>query len=141
MKNFNKVDIFVAFLISLLAVGLAAYLYSLSGLLPGFVLPLGVSVIAGFVNLFVKHRKGLNLLVGLPAIDKQFVALAIGATLFGLLMPILFPSGAYEYAKWLVYVNSIFLVAGITSIPVAKGLALLVIFSARIRGRYHSLKG
>lgn len=49
-----------------------------------------------------------------------FISTAIGAVVFGIVMPALFPNGAYESAPWLIWVDGMILGSGLMAVPMAR---------------------
>lgn len=133
--TYTSADVTAASVIGLGVIGLVSALFASSGLAPMFAIPLTAALAGAVVSRAMDYRAGKRSINDLAKIGKQYVSLAIGAAIFGFVMPMLFPNGAYNYAKWLVLLNSVFLVAGLTAIPIAKGINIAVAWSADRRAR------
>jgi hypothetical protein len=68
-------------------------------------------------------------------VDRNFIEWALGSVVFGFVMPMLFPAGAYQTSPWLIVVDAVFLIGGVTAVPILRGYSLLVLLCARRRGR------
>jgi len=75
--------------------------------------------------------------VALDALGKfhpTFISTAIGAVVFGLVMPALFPNGAYERAPWLIWVDGMILGTGLMAVPMVRAHLYVAAALARRAG-------
>lgn len=111
------------------AIGLV---YGQFGAVPGFVWPTLVAIAASGVELGRRCWAKPTLASALAKLSPTFVSTAIGAVIFAFVMPALFPDGAYERARWLVWIDAIFLLGGLLAVPAAR---LLLNIAARLARR------
>lgn len=88
-----------------------AYLVQKVSGMPGVVVPLAILWIgAGII-----HMTGANGVVAvakLTTVPKEYKKWLLSAVVFGMLMPAVFPDGAYESSPWLMWFNATVLVCG-----------------------------
>ena len=99
------------------AVGLV---YGQFSAVPGFVWPALVAVAASAVELGRRCWTKPAPASALAKLTPTFVSTAVGAVIFAFVMPALFPNGAYERARWLVWIDAIFLLGGLLAVPTAR---------------------
>ncbi len=130
---YSAVDLTVAAATGGLALVLSASLYRFTGLYPGFVVPFAAAWLAACALRSFEFRVGMRSLTSLQTVSHNFKQWAFSALGFGLLMPVLFPSGSYDTTAWLVWFNGLFLVGGVMALPSVKALSALTLAIARRR--------
>lgn len=99
---------------------------------PWFVWPALLAVAASAVDLSRRCWGKPTTANQLAELTPTFVSTAVGAVIFAFVMPALFPDGAYERARWLVWIDAIFLLGGLLAVPAAR---LLLHIAARLARR------
>jgi hypothetical protein len=113
------------------AVGLV---YGQFSAVPGFVWPALVAVAASAVELGRRCWSKPAPASTLAKLTPTYVSTAVGAVIFAFVMPALFPDGAYERARWLVWIDAILLLGGLLAVPTAR---LTLTVAARLARRRH----
>lgn len=114
------------------AVAAVGSVYGQFSTVPGFVWPALVAVAASAVELGRRCWTKPAPASVLAKLTPMFVSTAVGAVIFAFVMPALFPNGAYERARWLVWIDAIFLLGGLLAIPTAR---LVLNIAARLARR------
>lgn len=116
-------------------VAAAGILYGQFAAVPGFVWPALVAIAAAAGEVGRRCWRRPAPVTALAKLSPTFVSTAIGAVIFALVMPALFPNGAYERARWLVWIDAIFLLGGLLAVPAARLMLGIATRFARRRGQ------
>jgi hypothetical protein len=133
MLNFSSKDLTIASMLLFSMICLASGIYSLFDLTPGFFLPLTAALGTSLTYKIIDYRQGRRSIIALQKVSKEIIIFAVSSIIFGLFMPMMFPAGAYDDNRWLVYINAIFLVGGMVGIPMVKGHSTLLKLVTRKR--------
>lgn len=125
-QSISHLDIILAAMICLLIALMATFLYGLIGYAPGFFLPIMAAIFCAAFYRTQDKKLGRHFLHDEPKTKKSMRGFAISCVIFGLLLPLFFPNGAYDRTPWLVAVNATFLFGGLLIIPAARALQLIL---------------
>lgn len=117
------------------AVATAALLYGQFSAVPGFIWPAFAAIAAAGTEVGRRCWRTPATAAALAKLSPAFVSTAVGAVIFALVMPALFPDGAYERARWLVWIDAIFLLGGLLAVPAARLMLGIAARLARRRGQ------
>lgn len=132
-RTYSAIDLTIAAAAGALTLVLSASLYRFTGLYPGFVVPFAAAWLAACALRSFEFKMGMRSLTCLQTVSRNFKQWAFSALGFGLLMPVLFPSGSYDTTAWLVWFNGLFLVGGVLAVPSVKALSAMTLAIAKRR--------
>ena len=114
------------------AVAAVALVYGQFATMPGLVWPALVAIAAAGGELARRCWQKPAQVVMLAKLTPNFVRAAVGAVILALLMPALFPDGAYEREPWVLWTNATLLLGGLLAVPAAR---LITTLAARLAQR------
>lgn len=94
--------------------------------IPGFIWPLLLALAAALLELGWRCRTRTNA-ADLGRLSENYINTTTGAVVLAFIMPALFPNDAYERVRWLVWIDALFLVGALLSIPMARVLLLIAV--------------
>jgi hypothetical protein len=92
--------------------------------IPGFVWPLLLALAAAMVELWRRCRLPVAVSV-LGKLTPNYVRAAIGAVALAFVMPALISSDVWEHTRWLIWIDGLLLLGGLSAVPMAHAVLFI----------------